>query len=254
MEEALRELRSPPWPDVFPPIDEASAVRGAELYASLCQSCHEFEPLDDGRLQVKMFPQEYMGTDPTFLLNFASREVDTAQLGLGTLSAAEALTQITNRVIARKYADMGLSEEDIAEMNCCAENEFRATPSNGVPSVRGRPLNGAWASAPYLHNGSVPNMYQLLGPADARATTFYAGNPEFDPVNLGYVSADDGDWTEFDTTLEGNSNAGHEFRDGELGNGVVGRALSDAERLDIIEYVKTLTDAAGSSTLAGEQD
>ena len=80
-----------------------------------------------------------------------------------------------------------------------------------IEEYRARPLNGIWATAPYLHNGSVPDMVELLKPAAQRPTTFYVGNWEFDPARLGF------EWSSpfptaflFDTRITGNSNAGHE--------------------------------------------
>ncbi|MEO6786199.1 MAG: di-heme-cytochrome C peroxidase, partial [Chthoniobacteraceae bacterium] len=94
---------------------------------------------------------------------------------------------------------------------------------------KGRPLNGIWATAPYLHNGSVPTLDDLLKPASARKPTFKLGSREFDPVKVGYV--DEGDFI-FDTKANpGNSNAGHEY--GET-------VFTDAERAQLIEYMKTL--------------
>ena len=52
---------------------------------------------------------------------------------------------------------------------------------------KARPLNGIWATAPYLHNASVRTLYQLLLPAEQREKTFNLGSKEFDPVNVGYV-------------------------------------------------------------------
>lgn len=52
-----------------------------------------------------------------------------------------------------------------------------------------RPLNGIWATAPYLHNGSVPSLYDLLLPQEQRPTTFYTGSHEFDPSRVGYLTA-----------------------------------------------------------------
>ena len=103
-----------------------------------------------------------------------------------------------------------------------------------MPKYKARPLNGIWATAPYLHNGSVPNLFELLKPASADDASkaappkFTVGNREFDPIHVGYRS-DSGPF-EFDTTLEGNSNVGHEF----------GTGLSDDERFELIEYLKTL--------------
>jgi cytochrome c peroxidase len=92
---------------------------------------------------------------------------------------------------------------------------------------KARPLNGIWATAPYLHNGSVPNLDELLKPAMSRMKTFHVGSREFDPVHLGFK--DDGPFL-FDTSLPGNSNAGHEYSG----------PLTDDERMQLIEYLKSL--------------
>ena len=76
------------------------------------------------------------------------------------------------------------------------------------------PLDGLWLRAPYLHNGSVPTLRDLLEPAAKRPATFYRGYDVYDPVNVGFVSnvAEDGGRKLFryDTAVPGNSNAGHE--------------------------------------------
>ena len=73
---------------------------------------------------------------------------------------------------------------------------FRTAPSTGIrPAVvrqgakyKGRPLNGIWATAPYLHNGSVPNLDALLQPAAKRPTSFSIGVRTFDPVHVGFLT------------------------------------------------------------------
>jgi hypothetical protein len=96
---------------------------------------------------------------------------------------------------------------------------------------KARPLNGIWATAPYLHNGSVRTLYQLLlPPADRneRKPTFHVGTREFDPEEVGFK--DEGDFI-FDTSAQpGNSNAGHEY----------GTHLGDAERRQLLVYLKSL--------------
>src|SRR5712672_1888448 len=47
-------------------------------------------------------------------------------------------------------------------------------------------LDGVWATPPYLHNGSVPNIYALLSPVSERPKSFYLGRREFDPFCVGY--------------------------------------------------------------------
>jgi cytochrome c5 len=132
-----------------------------------------------------------------------------------------------------------------------------AASAEWKPQYRARPLNGVWATAPYLHNGSVPSLYWMLRPAAERPKKFCMGFRDFDPEQVGFRVAADGESscktgeTLFSTTdsagpIHGNSNLGHslEAKPGEGAhehkNGVIGRLLSDEERTDLIEYLKTL--------------
>ncbi|MDR3495382.1 MAG: di-heme-cytochrome C peroxidase [Ancalomicrobiaceae bacterium] len=107
-----------------------------------------------------------------------------------------------------------------------------------ILGYRSRPLNGIWATAPYLHDGSVPTLYDLLKPAAERPKSFYLGSREFDPVKVGYVTGQSAENRFlFETRdasgrpLDGNANAGHDFGFG---------AFSDEDRFAIIEYLKSL--------------
>ena len=113
---------------------------------------------------------------------------------------------------------------------------------------KARPLNGVWATAPFLHNGSVPTLMALLGPVKDRPKAFLLGDPTFDPVNVGIevkkASPGSGDYNRqgyfiMDTTKPGNHNTGHEFSDTK-GPGVIGPALSKEQRQDIVEFLKTM--------------
>jgi hypothetical protein len=95
---------------------------------------------------------------------------------------------------------------------------------------KARPLSGIWASAPYLHNGSVPTLAQLLEPAPQRAAKFWVGGREFDPVAVGNESGEGPGRSLLDTALPGNSNTGHEF----------GTTLPEAEKRALLEYLKSL--------------
>ena len=96
---------------------------------------------------------------------------------------------------------------------------------------KARPLNGIWATAPYLHNGSVPTLWQMVQPS-ARRSQFFVGSREFDPKEVGFRH--DAGGTPFDTTKRGNLNTGH---DSYLPQGA---AMSDADRWALVEYMKTL--------------
>lgn len=107
-----------------------------------------------------------------------------------------------------------------------------------ILAYKARPLTGVWASAPYLHNGSVPNLYELLLPPAERTTRFYVGSREFDPENVGYVTdRRDGGQSEFSARddagalIEGNSNLGHDYNNS---------ALTPAQRRAIVEYLKVI--------------
>jgi hypothetical protein len=114
-----------------------------------------------------------------------------------------------------------------------------------------RPLAGVWATPPFLHNGSVPSLYELLLPAYRRSKKFYLKSPTFDPVAVGlYTDASEKGAFLFDTTIKGNSNSGHEFRAGYQpwkpgappAYGAIGPEMTDEERWAIIEYLKIRRD------------
>ena len=106
-------------------------------------------------------------------------------------------------------------------------------PNGSLFCYKARPLNGIWATAPYLHNGSVRTMRELLLPSEQRAVTFRVGSREFDPADIGFK--DEGAF-EFDTRLPGNSNAGH---DGPIYGAET--LANDPEALEaLLEYLKSL--------------
>ncbi|MEM1299234.1 MAG: cytochrome c [Pseudomonadota bacterium] len=98
-----------------------------------------------------------------------------------------------------------------------------------------QPLDGIWARAPYLHNGSVPSMWELLTPEE-RPTAFEVGVDIYDPKNMGWQVARLGPSDPYsgpnqilDTRAKGNASTGHSY----------GSDLGDAEKWALIEYLKT---------------
>ncbi|MEA2627456.1 MAG: hypothetical protein QOD06_3501, partial [Candidatus Binatota bacterium] len=185
-------------------------------------------------LKVSVINLAAIGTDPTAAVNWYQRVAETNDLGLGTVGAGEALEAVTTHVAERAYDELRLSESERAEWNGYRDPAVRAPLG-----YKARPLDGIWATGPYLHNASVRSLYELLLPASERARSFSLGSREFDPREVGFVSARNGAWT-LRTDEPGNSNAGHEFRDAPIGAGVIGRELTDDERWDLVEYLKTL--------------
>jgi len=111
------------------------------------------------------------------------------------------------------------------------ENPAKLSPSNGYVAP---PLDGVWITAPYLHNGSVPNLEAVI---NSKIRPTYWGkdfkNPTYDTKQLSwkYTIYDAAvNKTVYNTTLNGYSNKGHYFGD----------QLSNEERKALIEYLKTL--------------
>jgi hypothetical protein len=101
-----------------------------------------------------------------------------------------------------------------------------------------------------MHNGTVPNLYEMLIPAKERTKKFHIGR-EFDPVKVGLDMSEQPGSFLIDTSLPGNSNAGHSFEDGPLGNGIIGPLLTDDQRWAIIEYLKSIPEEGGRVTPFG---
>jgi hypothetical protein len=94
-------------------------------------------------------------------------------------------------------------------------------------------LDGLWVRGPYLHNGSVPSLADLLEPVERRPTQFWRGYDVIDPVKVGFVSEGaeaQRAGTRYDTALPGNSNAGHLY----------GTTLAPEVKRALLEYLKTL--------------
>lgn len=105
---------------------------------------------------------------------------------------------------------------------------FRKT--NGYASV---PLDGLWLRAPYLHNGSVPTLFDLFESQDKRPTLFWRGYDVYDQERVGFISTGDEAQrlgSRFDASLPGNSNQGHLW----------GTDLAPEEKKALIEFLKTL--------------
>lgn len=99
------------------------------------------------------------------------------------------------------------------------------------------PLDGIWARAPYLHNGSVPTLKDLLTPADKRPKQFYIGDDVYLPDEAGFrhdvSKTNNRNLFRLETQMPGNSNQGHT---GER----YGTSLPEADKAALIEYLKTL--------------
>jgi mono/diheme cytochrome c family protein len=131
---------------------------------------------------------------------------------------------------------VGLTPKQVRAAKCKA---FKDDPANPKMVYKGRPLQGVWATAPYLHNGSVANLWELLLPPERRKKEFYTGTREFNPDLVGYETDPSAPGNSFlfrtrdasGAPIEGNANSGHVY-----GNA----AMQESDRQALIEYMKTL--------------
>ncbi len=250
-------LRPPNWPSEFPPLDDKKIARGAELYKSICQPCH-LPPADElvadlkkpqpvywwensqkkRFLIVKDVKVSFVGTDPHEAMDFLNRKADSGDLGQGQVSAGTGLDLVTNGIVNKFFDNMKFTPAQQIEWR--GYRDPHDPPVREEPIYKARPLTGIWAVSPYLHNGSIPNLYLLLSPQSERPDKFWTGSKQFDPVKVGYDTSEMKGAYLYDVSKPGNSNLGHEFKDGPRGNGVVGPAISPDDRFAIIEYLKSL--------------
>ncbi|MEJ2755139.1 MAG: di-heme-cytochrome C peroxidase, partial [Gammaproteobacteria bacterium] len=251
LEKWLEELNPPAWDEtLLGKIDYTRAESGQALYKEYCVECHSVapyamtDPKDNafGKTFIKIGRVDYkdVGTDPLYIEGLLTRLV-TTRATLDQKQSVEPALQFfldsVGAILTRAMDDANLSDE--AKI---ALNGFRFRPSvDGKPpeiyspssftDLKASPIAGAWATAPYLHNGSVPTLYELLSPESERRRVFWTGSRELDLDRIGFVSDNAPGRFRFDTTLLGNHNTGHNYP---------AQGLDHEQRLDVIEYIKTL--------------
>lgn len=183
------------------PVDRTLAARGKVLYQRTCAACHGQSGSDfAGEYVGKVTPIHAIGTDrgrlDSYTLQLAQNQ--------GMLYSADPVYRFRHFRKTWGYANA--------------------------------PLDGIWLRAPYLHNGSVPTLWDLLQPALLRPQRFYRGNDLYDPRHLGFVADQPESQGKrlfaFDTRIPGNGNAGHE-------GPAYGTTLPDADKWALLEYLKT---------------
>jgi len=238
IQDDLYALQSPQWPAaVLGALDAERTARGARVYARDCVSCHALSDRNDPKRELKaaLTPLDQVGTDPRMVENFlASKSNSGAFEGrkegvlIGEVFGAQAQTA---DLVVHAAAGAALRHPLAAIRDAVVgyHKVIKAAIDAHPNYYKARPLSGVWASAPYLHNGSVPTLAELLKAPDERVKQFYVGSRELDAQNVGVAVAVSEHASLFDTTLPGNSNAGHAY----------GTQLSAAEKQDLLEYLKS---------------
>lgn len=260
LESLLWSLRSPRWQDTsLPGIDTELAEAGETQYMESCSGCHPYVPREQEShiYDATLVPATTVGTDPRMATNVATREVETLWLegerryfffgekfpardlslhlalhaGVGAvlkhplrallamvMGGHRSALESTTTVVSDPKGFLEDALETGTQASAGAEIQYKA-----------RPLTGIWATAPYFHNGSVPNLAGVLDPS-ARPGSFWVGARDFDEVGVGYVHQQAQGRSKLDASIAGNGNGGHTYAAG----------LTPAERKQLLEFLKTL--------------
>ncbi|MEE9354582.1 MAG: di-heme-cytochrome C peroxidase [Methylococcaceae bacterium] len=236
------------WLETFEPpnymfeIDQQLAQQGVPIYQQYCADCHGQDGRHfNGEKVGFVTPLPDIGTDPYRLNNYTEdlavnmattyagqpREVSSHPCpGGNSYHYQEPRQNVDNSSV---YGRISAMEEE--------EQSYRYKHYRKTYGYVNMPLDGLWLRAPYLHNGSVPTIRDLLEPQAKRPRKFYRGNDIYDADNLGFQSTETTDAEGkplflYDTRVPGNGNLGHE-------GAQYGTFLSLTEKNALIEYLKT---------------
>lgn len=257
LEEMLRVLKSPQWPSqYFGELDAEKVEEGKTLYTQIgesgyaCVSCHTLKdetgnyPLTPA--QENAFGKQFIKTilTPVAEIGTDSSAADAIYqpfiVDVGPIIASIVGTQYLPRTdIQSIIVSLGLrqafTELELTQAEIYAYIGYRVyAPGYDEPmdiySYKARPLNGVWASSPYLHNASVRTLRDLLNTESKREKTFYTGTRKFDTEQVGFKSIQNEEAQEFDVSLDGNHNTGHNY----------GTYFTPEQKDALVEYLKSL--------------
>jgi hypothetical protein len=202
----IDNLPPPPYP--FTSVDLTRAKEGKAIFKATCANCHTPK-------NQMIYPASKLGVDA----NRTMVNTSVSRYGLAAL-VMEACSIYGLNHKGEPGADWCVPQGD---WQARLDEYFRDTPrrvAEGTAGYKADMLHGIWAQAPYLHNGSVPTLGQLVCPA-TRPPRFFRGNLNYDEKLVGF------EWAarpaaryspnetllvkEYDTTVPSKSNAGHTF-------------------------------------------
>lgn len=265
IEDWMWDLPAPRFPGQ---IDEAKAGQGEQLYGRYCASCHGDLADEASQLLPARAYRSGYAEPPAPQTGYAEdcaapqRAVHRAQApasaepdesyaeshyGDGAFSYQPALDYDYSRdrhpclgeVVAldRIGTDPGRWNSYTREFSAAQNLLYAGYPwrfhrFHKTDGYASQPLDGIWARSPYLHNGSVPTLRDLLDAPAERPSVWYRGSDELDLTRVGYRAdkAAPGRLFTYNTAKPGNSNAGHLY----------GTQLSEAQKDAIVEYMKKL--------------
>lgn len=262
LEDLIIKLGPPKWPWA---LDQALVAKGKLVYKQKdaanenqsCEGCHGIKKGQFRSVFHRTWATPFMdvGTDSREI-NLLDSQVNTGVLEgeriLGVVpplkrvdSARSVLVLSVAGSILQNYFTLGLKKSEAGQLRETLQPTAAAAAANGAPDTaaatlsekfryESRVLQGIWAAAPYLHNGSVPTLSELLTPDAQRVSEFMVG-PAYDINKVGLATQQ----TKFNYTLKttdcsardsGNSRCGHNY----------GTSFSAEDKRALLEYLKSL--------------
>jgi processive rubber oxygenase RoxA-like protein len=275
LEEKIVSLKPPPWPfELNQDLVDQGRVLFAQ-YCGSCHEERRlpqgtwYTPVKAVGTDEKMFRNSLRKSDSGMLegalsINPPGSRLEKNELTVNILAATVAGAQVADlarlppdtngawRAIRLDLEDIYNNEQTrpslvsllnprarddlLTHINDRLANMFKPPKPDEPAAYESRVLHGIWATAPYLHNGSVPNLAELLLPPEKRAPSFMVGSKKYDFDKVGYVTTEspfkDGTLVVGAGAQPGNSNAGHKYP--------ADKELTDDERKALLEYLKQL--------------
>jgi cytochrome P450 len=255
LENLMYKIDAPNWKQIFSKETDAQfkikttrVEMGSKLYQKNCASCHdplsvhnEFKfPL----YEYKRVPHQVLGTDPNLAINIVK---PIRPLTDPSSYPASFYMKQTNGLIDAFFSQSKTNESkkyDYTFQEYRGDAWFKDIHAdNSELTYVPRDLAGMWATAPFLHNNSVPTLWDLLSKPENRPTLFKVKDRKFDPVLVGLKDYNENldhcydkkglhsdRYQCFNVNHPGNSNLGHDFS----------TDLTDEEKLNLIEYLKVI--------------
>ncbi len=260
----MKQLKAPTWKEleakgVLRPIRLESANRGKALYEQNCLGCHavapELTPFNEygvSAWKMTRIPVEEVGTDPQTFSTDSDFTRTLPELFVPAFKQAygEDSVRPGNKVSGLNFREFfvgavirdELKRQNVSPLETLVMFGCRSPENPPLPNnvYKARPLDGIAFTAPFLHNGSVPTLWDLLQAPEDRPRLFYTGCEDFDPRKLGSACTRySRNSFLYDTRKFGHSNQGHDY----------GTQLTNHEKLDLLEYIKTIESPAPAPIL-----
>jgi cytochrome c5 len=242
LESAVQKLKPPKLPDDY--IERSQVEAGAKVYKDNCVSCHALAfsgranldvPITSkiirwGETESKDPGKERIATDSLMTITFLERSQTFGRLSADKVSlfkirstfpptmAVEAGVPFPGRIVlgaAIINSWLGIMTEESRKRTLLdTEGDLKAfldDLTNVRAQYKAGPLNGVWATGPYLHNGSVATIDDLLKDPKDRTRSFCQAQGDFDPDRIGFKQAGPDCSSILNTSFDGNKPQGHYF-------------------------------------------